>query len=76
MLAHPDVQNKAQEEIDQVCSTDDLPSFGEQAAYPYTTAIALEILRWAPITPLGVFRAVVSRLSALWTDIWGVFHIS
>jgi cytochrome P450 len=65
MLVHPDVQSKAQEEIDQVCSTDDLPSFGEQAAYPYVTAIVMEIFRWAPITPLGVLWAVFSHLLAL-----------
>jgi cytochrome P450 len=61
MLAHPDVQKKAQEEIDKVCSTDDLPSFGEQAAYPYVTAIVLELFRWAPIGPLGVFWAMVTH---------------
>ncbi|EIM84081.1 CyP450 monooxygenase [Stereum hirsutum FP-91666 SS1] len=56
MTLFPDVQRRAQAEIDRVVgpSSDRLPEFSDQESLPYITAIVKEILRWAPPLPLGL----------------------
>ncbi|KAL7817795.1 cytochrome P450 [Trichoderma gracile] len=54
MVLHPDVQQKAQEEIDRVVGSDRLPSPSDQENLPYVDGIVKEALRWHPIAPMGV----------------------
>ncbi|KAF8959259.1 cytochrome P450 [Flammula alnicola] len=54
MAIHPEVQKKAQEEIDRVVGSARLPDFGDRPSLPYTEAIYREVLRWRPPLPLGV----------------------
>jgi cytochrome P450 len=54
MIVFPDVQRKAQEEIDRVVGPDRLPSFDDRDNLPYINAIVKEILRWHPVAPMGV----------------------
>jgi cytochrome P450 len=54
MLAHPEVQEKAQEELDRVVGRQRLPDFSDRERLPYINAILKEILRWYPTTPLGI----------------------
>jgi len=54
MTLYPEVQKKAQCEIDQVVGTDRLPGFEDQAVLPYTSAILKEILRWQQVDTLAV----------------------
>ena len=59
-MLHPEVQRKAQAEIDKVVGNDRLPTLADQPDLPYTEALVKEVLRWHPVTPLGksaVFRA-------------------
>ncbi|KAJ7251444.1 cytochrome P450 [Mycena rebaudengoi] len=58
MLANPDVQKKAQEEIDAVVREGHLPSFDDEESLPCVSAIVKEVLRWKPVTPIGVPHAV------------------
>ena len=53
MTCFPDVQRKAQAEIDTVIGQDRLPSIADKDRLPYLHAIMLELLRWMPIAPLG-----------------------
>lgn len=53
MLQFPEVQRKAQEEIDRVVGADQLPSFEHRDDLPYINALVKECLRWWPIAPLG-----------------------
>ncbi|KAI5984276.1 cytochrome P450 [Pisolithus albus] len=53
MVLHPDVQRKAQEEIDGVVGTDRLPDFGDRPNLPYVEAVLLETIRWIPVSALG-----------------------
>jgi cytochrome P450 len=53
MIRYPDVQRKAQEEIDRVVGQDRLPDFGDLESLPYINAVLLETLRWLPATPQG-----------------------
>ncbi|TFY59478.1 hypothetical protein EVG20_g7775 [Dentipellis fragilis] len=54
LAIHPEVQRKAQAEIDAVIGTDRLPTFHDRERLPYVDAIVKEILRWNPVGPLGV----------------------
>ena len=49
----PEVQKKAQEEIDAVIGRDCLPNEMHRALLPYVEALMTEVLRWMPPAPLG-----------------------
>jgi cytochrome P450 len=53
MVLYPDVQKKAQAEIDLHCSGR-LPTFADFNSLTYCHAIVKEILRWNPVVPLGM----------------------
>lgn len=53
MMCHPDIQKKAQEEIDHVIGPDRLPQEADRERLPYVKALLWEVLRWQPIGPLG-----------------------
>ncbi|KAG1892828.1 cytochrome P450 [Suillus subluteus] len=53
MTLFPDVQKKAQAEIDSVVGPDRLPSFADQGSLPYIEAVAKETLRWHTVIPTG-----------------------
>jgi cytochrome P450 len=53
MLVAPDVQRKAQEEVDRV-TPGRLPTFEDERSMPYVTAVVYECLRWNNVTPLGI----------------------
>ncbi|KAH9834604.1 cytochrome P450 [Rhodofomes roseus] len=61
MLLHPDVQRKAQAELDGVVGNDRLPDFSDEQSLPYITALVQEVLRWRPVTPLAVPHRLVSE---------------
>ena len=45
MTTHPEVQRKAQAEIDRVVGNDRFPTLDDQAHLPYVDAVAREVLR-------------------------------
>lgn len=55
MVLYPDVQKRAQAELDAVIGTDRLPNFGDQSDLPYIDCIVSESLRWNPVANLGGF---------------------
>jgi len=55
MLLHPEIQKKAQDELDSVIGRERLPTFEDRPRLPFINAVCKETLRWHPITPLGVF---------------------
>ena len=57
MVSYPDVQKKAQEEIDRVIKGNRLPEYSDQKHLPYVQAIVREVIRWKPIVPLGLPHA-------------------
>ncbi|KAG1733019.1 cytochrome P450, partial [Suillus paluster] len=60
MVLYPDVQRRAQVEIDSVIGRDRLPTFEDRASLPYVEAVLRETFRWEPIVPLGVPHATSS----------------
>jgi len=53
MLKYPEVQRRAQEEVDSVVGKDRLPTFEDREHLPYVRAVCTEILRWQIITPIA-----------------------
>ena len=58
MALHPEVQRQAQEEIERVVGNSRLPTLDDRAELPYVEALLKELLRWAPVTPLGMLRNI------------------
>ena len=54
MTIYPEVQRKAQAELDQVVGTDRLPGHEDRQRLPYVNAIVKEVFRWHPIGPMGI----------------------
>lgn len=55
MLLFPDVQRKAQAEIDANVGIDRLPRSDDRERLPYMNALVLEVSRWHTVAPLGEF---------------------
>jgi len=53
MSLYPDVQKRAQAEVDQVVGRDRLPTLDDQNALVYISALIKEVIRWGPVAPLG-----------------------
>jgi len=52
MTLYPEVQVKAQQEIDKVVQGR-LPQLSDERSLPFITAIVNEVSRWKPVVPLG-----------------------
>ena len=55
VATYPEVQKRAQAEIDAVVGTERLPDFGDRFSLPYIEAVYGETLQWRPVTPLSEF---------------------
>ena len=53
MALYPEVQKKAQAEIDAVVGPNRLPDFQDRPSLPYINAVLKESLRWNLVAPLG-----------------------
>ncbi|KAF8510932.1 cytochrome P450 [Hysterangium stoloniferum] len=61
MALYPDVQLKAQAEIDRVIGQDRLPNFSDRPELPYIEKVLSELLRWARAVPLGIAHQLKSE---------------
>lgn len=53
MAMYPEVQKKAQVELDGVVGKDRLPSFSDRNSLTYINAMVKESMRWQMVLPLG-----------------------
>ncbi|KAJ7092962.1 cytochrome P450 [Mycena belliarum] len=85
MLLHPDVQTRAQQEVDRfVASERRMPTLQDQAAFPYVACVLKEVLRWAPASPIGLFHCttksdvykgyLIPAKTTIIANIWGMMH--
>ncbi|KLO12040.1 cytochrome P450, partial [Schizopora paradoxa] len=83
MLRHPDVQHKAQAEIDNIIGLDRLPSIEDMDTLPYITNVIREIIRFTGVVPLAphsldednVYNGYkIPKGSWVVGNIWGVLH--
>jgi cytochrome P450 len=59
LLVWPEVQKKAQEEIDRVVGPNRLPTIEDYDQLPYIRSCIKESLRWMPTVVLGVPHSVL-----------------
>lgn len=59
MVLYPEVQKKAQLELDNLCGTKRLPNIDDWDSLPYIRACVKEALRWMPTAILGMPHAVI-----------------
>lgn len=54
MALFPEVQRKAQHELDAVLGEKQLPQFHDRDNLPYINALVKEVLRWHPVVPMSL----------------------
>lgn len=84
MMLFPDVQKKAQKEIDTVVGSDRLPQFDDRDHLPYVKALVNEVFRWHPVAPMAVPHKVdeettyggfrIPKGAYLIPSIWWLLH--
>lgn len=84
IVTHPEVQIRAQEELDEVLGGTRLPDFSDEPLLPYVTSIVKEVLRWQTIAPIGVPHLVsvedeykgyrLPAGSIVIANIWSILH--
>lgn len=62
MIMFPEVQRRAQEEIESVVGKDRLPTFEDRENLPYVDAMVKEALRWWPVACMGFPHTVDEAL--------------
>ncbi|KAH9917059.1 cytochrome P450 monooxygenase [Fomitopsis serialis] len=82
MVLHPEIQRKAQAELDRVVGDARLPDMGDRDALPYLDAIIMEVYRWCAPVPLGVPHQLLEddehmgytmpRGSTVFSNIWAM----
>ncbi len=60
MTLFPEVQKKAQAELDAVVGQSRLPQFEDRHSLPYISAVVKELLRWHVVAPIGLPHRIVS----------------
>ncbi|KAL0565567.1 hypothetical protein V5O48_016457 [Marasmius crinis-equi] len=84
METHPEIQKRAQAEIDAATGGDRLPLPEDEGKMPYLAAIIKETIRWSPVAPLGLFHSVkqddiydgylIPEGSQVIANIWAITH--
>jgi cytochrome P450 len=55
----PQVQRRAQAELDVVVGRDRLPAFDDRPRLPYIEALCKELMRWQMVTPIGTILSLL-----------------
>ncbi|KAI0821983.1 cytochrome P450 [Trametes gibbosa] len=84
MTHFPEVQKKAQAELDAVVGPDRLPDFGDSDKLVYINALVRECLRWHVSSPVGAPHRTlhddelngyfIPRGTSVVTNVWGILH--
>ena len=75
MVLYPEVQKKAQAEIDAVVGPNRLPDFHDRPCLPYINAVVKESSRWNLVGPLGR-SFVIIIIAMILTSSEGIPHMS
>jgi cytochrome P450 len=57
MVLYPEVQQRAQKELDEVLGEQRLPRLEDRERLPYVSAVVKESQRWHPVVPIGTAHA-------------------
>lgn len=55
MVLFPELQTRAQEELDKVTGGQRLPEMDDSKSMPYLNALILDVLRWNCVAPTGLY---------------------
>ena len=76
MALYPEVQKKAQAEIDTVVGPNRLPDFHDRPSLPYIEAVVKESSRWNLVGPLGRPFVIIIIVATILTSFKGIPHMS
>ncbi|KAJ7859331.1 cytochrome P450 [Mycena olivaceomarginata] len=84
LVAYPEAQKKAHEEIDRVVGEHRMPTLEDLEQMPYVRAIISETHRFRPIAPLAGPHAtlateeyhgyIIPKGTTIFVNMWGIFH--
>ncbi|CAG8368430.1 unnamed protein product [Penicillium salamii] len=84
MALFPEVQRKAQQELDTVLGERQLPQFHDRDNLPYINALVKEVLRWHPVVPMSLAHTSIEddtcegyfipKGSSILANIWAFTH--
>jgi len=84
MVLYPEIQRRAQKEINAVVGSDRLPEFSDRASLPFVEAVLRETLRWHTVVPLGLPHATITedvyeglyvpKGATILVNVWGLAH--
>ncbi|GJJ14307.1 hypothetical protein Clacol_008571 [Clathrus columnatus] len=84
MILHPDIQRKAQAEIDALLGNQRLPVLTDRSSLPYLRALVTELYRWRTNVPLGVAHSlnkddvyngiVIKKGTIIMPNVWHMLH--
>ncbi|KAJ6594846.1 cytochrome P450 [Mycena capillaripes] len=84
LVAYPDAQRKAHEELDRVVGEHRMPTLDDLEYMPYIRAIILETHRFRPVAPLAIPHAttaaeeyqgyIIPKGATIFVNVWGIFH--
>ena len=76
MVLYPNVQAKAQAELDAVVGNDRLPSFSDCNSLPYVNRVWKEVLQWHAIVLLGTISVPLNFRNILTSQNTAVTHVA
>ncbi|EJD40438.1 cytochrome P450 [Auricularia subglabra TFB-10046 SS5] len=84
MALHPEVQLRAQREIDSVTHGGCLPGYADRGTLPYVLALIKEVHRWHPVGPMGIPHCAaaedeykgytIPRGAIVFANVWSILH--
>jgi len=84
LIAYPEAQRKAQEEIDLVVGEHRMPTLDDLDEMPYIRAMVLETHRFRPVAPLLIPHSplsaeeyngfIIPQGATIFVNAWGIFH--
>lgn len=84
LTLYPDVQRRAQEELDTVIGRERLPTFDDRPQLPYVEAVCQELRRWRPVAPMALPHTTIEddvyegyfipKGSQVLANVWAMFQ--
>ncbi|KZV93041.1 cytochrome P450 [Exidia glandulosa HHB12029] len=84
MSLYPDVQQKAQAEVDAITGGERLPTCKDIPQLKYLRRVMQEVLRWGTVVPLAIPHAAlrddeyngyrIEKGATIFPNLWGMFH--
>ncbi|KJA21689.1 hypothetical protein HYPSUDRAFT_67610 [Hypholoma sublateritium FD-334 SS-4] len=81
---YPEVQRRAQKEIDEVVGSKRLINYDDWSSLPYVEALLREVMRWRPVAPLSLAHSTtaddvykgyyIPKETMILTNLWAIAH--